>query len=126
MTTWLKTHAHALYALGFALFLLVQPWLVGEQTFTSHDWVKVAGAGYALVVTFVGANTTATIGRVAKQTAVVVMAALVTLDNVIDGEWSKQKLIQVIAAAIVAAGSLLASGPAKAVLPGNGHMGDVA
>lgn len=115
---FIRSHAKSLLALAFALFMLLQPWFVGAQTFTSHDWVKVAIAGVGLLVAYVAANTSTTIGRYAKEIAVILTAALVSLDNVIDGPWSNQKLMQVIAAAVIAAGVLVSPKPVEADLPG--------
>lgn len=123
---WIKSHTHAVYALLFALFLLIQPEFVGQQVFTSHDWIKAAIAAVGLVVAFVAANTETTVGRYAKEIAVVLTAALVTLDNVIDGPWTSQKLMQVVAAAIIAAGTILTdtTAPRAVQASGEGYMGD--
>lgn len=122
--TWLKSHAKSLLTLAFGLFLLIQPWFVGQQEFTAHDWDKVGATALLAVVAYVGANTTATIGKYAKEIGAVGIAVLVSLDNLLDGPWSTQKTMQLVAAAIVAVGALVAPSPPKAVLPGNGRMGD--
>lgn len=121
---WLKLHAKSLLTLAFGLFLLIQPWFVGQQEFTAHDWDKVAVTGLLALVAYVGANTTATIGQYAKEIGAVGVAVLVSADNLLDGPWSTQKTMQVVAAAIVAIGALVSPAPPKAVLPGTGSMGD--
>lgn len=122
--TWVKNHSKSLLALAFSLFLLIQPRLVGSSVFTAHDWDKVAIAGLALVVAYVSANTSTTVGKYAKEIALVLTAALVALDNVLDGPWSTQKLMQVIAAAVLAAGALVSSTPVQADLPPTALMDD--
>jgi hypothetical protein len=122
--TWLKLHAHSLELLAFSLFLLIQPRIVGASEFTAHDWDKVAVAGLVAVMAYVGANTTATIGKYAKEIGAVGIAVLVAADNLLDGPWSTQKTMQLVAAAILAVGALVAPSPPQAVLPGTGQMGD--
>lgn len=109
-----------------ALFMLVSPELIGQQTFTSHDWINVANVGAGMVIAYVVGNTTATIGAYAKEIGVGLTAALVVLNNVVDGGVTTQEFWQIAVAVLVALGVVVAPSPAKAVLPGTGAMGDTA
>lgn len=120
----MKTYLKSIIPLLGALFMLISPELIGQQTFTSHDWINVGNAAVGMIVAYVAANTAGTIGEYAKEIGVGLSAALIALNNVVDGGVTQQEFWQIVVAAGVALGVLVAPSPPKAVLPGSGYMGD--
>lgn len=120
----MKTYLKSIVPLLGAIFMFVEPWLVGQQTFTTHDWINVAALTAGAVVAYVVANTSSTVGEYAKETGVALTAGLVVLNNVVDGGITQQELWQIVVAVLVALGVIAAPSAPKAVLPGSGQMGD--
>ena len=120
----MKTYAKSLIPLLGALFMLVSPELIGQAKFTSHDWINVANVAAGMVIAYVASNSTATVGRYAKEVGVAASAALVVLNNVVDGGVSTQEFWQIAVAVLVALGVVVAPTAPRAVLPGPGRMGD--
>lgn len=124
MKAWITSHMKPLGLLAATIYVALKPEIFGGANWDLTQWLGFGMFGIGTWQAFAYANTTASVAKYTKETAVVLLAGMGALTQVLPNGISREDVSVLVAAVAAAVWSFVVPSAPKAVLPGAGQMGD--